>query len=179
MYRAFLLLLVAFSLTTTVFAHSSHVSVAQADWNAKSQKLEVALRVHAIDLERVIRVRTGKNLNLDDTKDVEKAVIAYLTENFIVGREFEKPKSGRSQKVLKPQKMEWVGMEVEIKYAWLYFEVPLKEGIEGTRFSNTMFFEHLTNQANTINLKHGKQRTSVVSTKGKPLHTATFRLSKK
>ena len=155
--------MIALASISVADAHPSHVSIAQAEFNPKTKKLEIALRVHAVDLERAIQASNKKRVNLDKSKASAKVVAAYVAKTFLVT-----PAKGKQKEI------EWVGMELQIKYAWLYFEVPLPEGIEGTKFSNRMFFEHLPNQANTINFKSAKKRTSIISTKAKPDHTASF-----
>ena len=44
-----------------VMAHPFHASIAEAEFNADSGKLEVALRLHPVDLEAVLREKHGKS----------------------------------------------------------------------------------------------------------------------
>ena len=135
-------------------AHPSHVSIAEAEFNPKNQHLEVALRVHPVDLERALRIRTKKRIDLDKTKNVDALISAYLNEVFQVKRA-----DGKKAKI------QWVGKEISLKWGWLYFEVPMKEGLEKARFSNRIFFELLPDQTNTILLRQGKSKSTLQFTR--------------
>ena len=69
----------------------------------------------------------------------------------------------------------WIGKEITIEYAWLYFEICLPEqGIAGLEFSNRIFFELEDAQTNTINFEDGKCKTSLSFTRVKPWKRVTF-----
>ncbi|MEO1999085.1 MAG: DUF6702 family protein [Planctomycetaceae bacterium] len=156
--------MLVFTLTTTpAVAHPFHVSLAEAEWNAKTGRLEVALKVHATDLEKALRRRTKKPVDLDKSPDVDRLISAYLNHVFRV----QSPKGQACT-------IKWVGKEVTLKSAWLYFELPLPQGIEGMRFSNQMFFELLSNQVNTINFKQGRKKLTLRFTRQSATHVAKF-----
>ena len=77
----------------------------------------------------------------------------YLARSFVV-----KEADGKQAKLI------WVGHEVDLKDAWLYFEVPLKKGLENATFGAGFFFERLPDQANIINFRVGKLRKSLTFT---------------
>ncbi len=134
----------------TALAHPAHVSIAEAELNAETGRLEVALRVHPVDLERALQLRNKKRINLDKTNEVDALITAYLSDVFQVKRA-----DGTAAKI------NWVGKEISLKWGWLYFEVPMKEGLEKARFSNRIFFELLEDQTNMILLKQGKSKTTL------------------
>lgn len=127
-------------------AHPFHVSVAVADWNAESGKLEVSLRCHPIDLEQVVNERAKKRVHLEKA---ESQVQAYLIDVI-------KATTRDGQDV----KLEWVGMELTDKYAWLYFEIPLKDGPSGTTLTHRLFFTELDDQVNLVTVRDGKRKRS-------------------
>ena len=93
--------------------HPFHVSFSEADYNFESGRLEVALRVHPADLEEVLRRRSGRRVDLDSEGEevLDRLLSAYAAERFLVAS----AGGGRG-------KLEWVGHEVDLNHAWLYFE---------------------------------------------------------
>ena len=140
-------------------AHPFHASIAEAEWNAKTKNLEVSLWVHPTDLEKALSRRSKKPIDPDKTTNLYQLSKADLSEVFII-----KDANG------KQKKLDWVGKEIKVKGAWLYFQFPLPNGPEGVRISNRIFFELLKDQENTITIqdrKH-KRRQSVVCTFSRP-----------
>ena len=143
-------LFVSLGCTGGVMAHPNHVSLAEANWNAKTGQLEVALKLHPNDLERALRARFRRRVVLEKAADIDRLIQKYLAEVFVV-----------TEKDGKLATIKWVGKEISVKAAWLYFELPLATGPDGATFSNRMFFELLTDQVNTINVRAGTQRKSL------------------
>lgn len=138
-------------------AHPFHVTIAEAEHNLQAKTLEVALRVNSIDLEAILSQRANRKVDLDETKDVDAMIVAYLNETFRV-----------ETSAKTPLKLKWVGKEAEVKTAWLYFELSVPNGIDGLRISNRVFFELEPDQTNTVNLKRGKERASLRFTRQTP-----------
>lgn len=46
-------------------AHPFHISTAEMEFNSKTGKFEVALKLHANDLERALSLQAGRRINLD------------------------------------------------------------------------------------------------------------------
>ena len=136
--------------------HPFHVTFATAEWNAKTKRLEVALRIDPNDLEQAIERREKKEIALEDNQ-AEQAVESYLRATFLV-------KSPQG----KPVELGWVGYEVEVKRAWLYFEIPLEDGPEGIEIKNTMLFGQVSKQVNIVSLRAGKQGATLKLTSDKP-----------
>ena len=99
-------------------AHPFHVSLAEVEFNAESGKLEVALRVYPLDLEKALTLHAARRISIDDEPEVDALIAAYLKDRFRVTGADGKPAS-----------IEWVGRELSVKDAWLYFEMPLSGGI--------------------------------------------------
>lgn len=130
-------------------AHPQHDSIARA--HLRPGRLEVALRVVPDDLEEALRVANQRRVDLDHTPNVDALIAEYLRERFSVRR------SGAS-----PCTLRWVGKEVEVAHAWLYFEIVIPDGPTDHVLSNTLFFEIAPTQVNTVRLNaHGKTRTLV------------------
>ena len=206
MTRHFILILlmvtgVIFTFERSAYAHPSHVTIAEAQFNAKTKSLEVALWVQPIDLENALRRRHNKPIDLDRTPKVDELIVEYLNEVFTVTLagdqgEMLKGASGNSgvaevePPVVQPRSagsprssqkhqnkvgsLKWVGKEVSVKAAWLYFELPLPDGCEGVTLSNRIFLELEANQVNTLNLREGKQKATLHFTREKPKATVSF-----
>ena len=134
----------------SVLAHPRHTSIAEAEWNAKTGRLEIAMLVNPLDLEQALRRLANRPIDLDKSAGIERLMQKYLARSFIV-----KEADGKQAKLV------WVGYEVNLKDAWLYFEVPLKRGPENVTFGSAFFLELLPDQANTINFRVGKLRKSL------------------
>ena len=148
--------------TSWTLAHPFHVSIAEAEWSSKTKSLEVALRVHPSDLEKALSRRAKKTIDLDKTPKIDVLIQDYLKEVF----------QARVEKAA-PEKIKWVGKEVKVKHAWLYFEIPLESGLSNVQFTNRIFFELLEDQVNTINFRDRakKRRKSLTFNKKKPTQT--------
>lgn len=129
--------------------HPFHVSIAEAEFNSETKCLEVALKVYPGDLERALQSMTGRPIRLEKTDQVDKLIVAYLQRTFSVVRDDQQAA------------MKWVGKELSIKDAWLYFELELPDGLEGSQISQQVFFELQADQANTITFRRGKSRKSL------------------
>ncbi|RUL85296.1 DUF6702 family protein [Tautonia sociabilis] len=142
-------------------AHPFHITIAEADYNADSGTLEVALRVYNPgDLEAALGRRAGERVDLERTENVDALILAYLKEALVAT-----PPGGD------PAPICWVGKEVTLKTAWLYFEIPLPDGPEGVCFTNTLLFEVEPDQVNTIVFGRGKDRASLRFSRDHPSQT--------
>ena len=105
-------LVAVIAVTTTAMAHESHTSVSEVEWNPTSQRFEVAMRLHIVDLEDSVSVVTGKKFRLEGNKAVPEQLTAYLSKRFAI-------RSLDGQQT----KLHWVGMELQLHDAWVYFEL--------------------------------------------------------
>lgn len=153
--------------TSGLGAHPFHVSLTEAEWNPKSKKLEVAIRLHPSDLEEALRQRTKKRISLEKTENIDELIQDYLASVFIVHE-------GKK----KAAKIEWVGKEIDVKDAWLYVEIPLEQGPEGIEISNRAFFELLEDQVNLITIRDGKRRKSFAFTRDRASAKVSFPTTK-
>ena len=145
-----LLLLVTLTAGVNLQAHPFHATYTEVDWNAKDKMLEVALRVQPEDLDRVLSLRTKRKIDIEKTKGVDKLIQTYLAEVFLV-----------EPKLKQPVAIRWIGKEVSSKEAWLYFEIPRPQGIEGLKLLNRIFLEILPDQVNTVRVRQGRQRVTL------------------
>jgi len=144
------LLLTGAALASPPAAHHFSRTLAEADYNRESKKLEVALSIAPHDLEWVLTQRRGKRVDLERTPGAEDFVLEYLSEVFSI-------KNAAGDKV----DLDWIGMEVHTKVAWLYFEVDLPDGLEKVQLTNRILLRWERDQVNTVNLTDGETRATL------------------
>ncbi len=165
-HRVLLPLVSLLFVTHVAAGHPFHVSIAEAEFNRSTKKLEVALRVHPSDLEAILSRRTKNRVDLDRTKDVDHLITQYVRETFVV-----RPKGGE------PLKLKWVGKEVDARYAWLYFEFPCTAQPGVWEVTDTILCDWLKDQSNTILFRQGDQRFSLNFRQEQPTRTLQLPLS--
>ncbi|MCH7546962.1 MAG: hypothetical protein IID30_11240 [Planctomycetes bacterium] len=190
---------------TLALRHPFHVTIAEAQVNINergNKVLEVALRVEPDELEAAIERRIDGKFNLETAPDADKLIVEYLDDVFRVRhpaadkkskpkplkpcpprkKDDEIPRSSTQpartpdqDKKKDPSIIHWIGKEITIEYAWLYFEICLPEkGVAGLEFSNRIFFELEDTQTNTINFEEVGRKTSLSFTRVKPWKRVKF-----
>jgi hypothetical protein len=119
--------------------HPWHRTVAEIDLRAAPPRLEVALRVDALELEQELSARAGRRLDLDDGAAVAPEATDLLRQSFLV-----RTRSGGYAG------LRWVGLETEGAEAWLYFELTLPEGPGPLLLSNQLFLDRNRLQENEL-----------------------------
>ena len=132
-------------------AHPFHISMADVEYNATTARLEVALRVFPLELERALLIRNARRVDLDSTPEIDRLIAEYLRTVFVVTLP-----SGDGAALA------WLGKDVGIGEAWLYFEYELPAGMQGVRIENRIFHELEADQANTINLRVGDSLSTLI-----------------
>ena len=140
------------SFVSVAWAHPSHLSLAEAEWNAQTGSLEVALKVLPLDLERALKRQFGRDVDLDKTpqKALDGMITRYLQQGFWLTDAEGRKRTWR-----------WVGKEVSVKEAWLYFEADLPGGLQGVQIGSRFFMELQNDQVNWVNLRQGKRRLTL------------------
>jgi hypothetical protein len=146
------------ALTNIATAHPFHTSVAEAEWNAETKRLEVALRVAADDFETALNAHSETRIRLDESDSADQAAQAYLKETFVIRRAKEE----------EPLELKWSGKEVTPKAVWLYFEVEAPDGVEGYELSNRVLHETEETQINTLAIKLNGRKVSLRCDRKKP-----------
>lgn len=132
--------LLAAATARTAGAHPYHVSSAEAQ--LRDGTLQVALKVTPEDLQEALRRLFGKDVDIDD--DVVPLVRAYLRTHFVV----------RGPKGAVP--MAWVGAEIELQTAWLYFEYETPGSARDYTLYSGVFFEIAPAQVNRVVVRRGE-----------------------
>lgn len=140
-----------------LLAHPVHTSLAEATYNRDSQRLEVALRVFADDLLVALGREASRPVSYEKTPASE---LNALTHRYVAGKFHVRTRSGELQP------LHWLGREFDQddgeQRLWLYFEVLLPDGPEGARMQHALFHEFIRGQRNTIALRDGSRRATLV-----------------
>ena len=149
-------------------AHAVHTSVAEADYNAATRRLEVSLRVFIDDFEAALSVHARRRLALATTPPAEFDAITreYLKATFTV-----RTPDGQLAPLL------WVGREVRDaeNELWFHFEVPLPGGVEGCRVHHRALGEQFPTQINSVRVRDGQRRVTLVFLARQTEKTVRFR----
>lgn len=156
-----LALLVLCFASTLNAAHPYHVSRAEIQYNATRGVFEVALCVWPEDLEKAIAQSEAKSIDLDELSetDRDRLIGKYVTGKFTV-RPQASDSSATGNKAdaepADPAPIHWVGSEISLKQAWLYFEIEVGASAPQWSFENRMFFELNEEQMNQIQVQDHK-----------------------
>jgi hypothetical protein len=149
-------------------AHAIHTSVAEADYNAATRRLEVSLRVFIDDFEAALSVHARRRLSLAATprEEFDAATRTYLAEKFTV-----RTPDGQFAPLV------WVGREVRDaeNELWFHFEVALPGGVEGCRVHHQALGEQFPTQINSVRVRDGERRLTLVFLPRQTEKTVRFR----
>ena len=140
------LTLVACCSLATGAVHPQHVTLAEAEWNPESRSLEIALRITPVQLEEAVERHAGRPVDLDAGAS-DAAVAAWLAAAFVVAPPDPDPADDEAPD---PVALKYVGKEVGVSRAWLYFEAPLPGGWEGATIANRVRLATEPEQHNTL-----------------------------
>ena len=164
-------------------AHPFHISNAECTFNAETGKVEIALRVWPVDLERGLSRMVDHPVDLVKDPDVDKLLLRYLDENLIIRNVKPAPSATPQTSAdadatkaapVEPTRLKWtwIGKELSDAECWLYVEAPLPPAGSDLTITNSLFFGHSRDQANTLILKSDGKTSSIITRVGsatKPL----------
>lgn len=137
-----------------VRAHPIHRSIAEATYQESTHKLEIALRVYADDFEVALSAHAKKKISIEKTPVAEFDTFAhaYVTETFTV-----KSADGTARA------FHWIGREIKDaeNEFWLYFEVELPAGVEGTKIRHAVMTDQFRDQLNSVQVRAGTRKQTL------------------
>lgn len=148
-----------FLTSATLHAHSLHQSTAEAEYNAKTKKLEVSLTVFINDLETALIRQSEREMRLDQTPAAEfdAQIQAYLAKTFVV-----------TDVAGKTAKIEWVGRKIDEETkksgdptVTLFFEIPLPNGLADAKLRHAVFCEMFKDQMNLLLIQNEKRKAEL------------------
>ncbi len=179
-------------------AHPFHISSAEVEFNPNTDRLQVSLKVQAIDFEQALSKMAGQRSKLEQT-DADELIIAYLGRHFYLtsqpaiadqaesnleGPAETPPDEAPSVASITPEssieasspsssRVHWVGRELKGAWLWLYFELELppaydKLAPDDLRLVDTVLCECNAGQINTVSVRHAGQRSTLKMTSQQP-----------
>ena len=143
------------AIAAAAHAHPIHTSLAEADYNRATNKLEVALKVFADDFENALGTHAKQKVSLEQTPrtEFEKLTRAYLADRFTL-------KSADGAKA----KLEFIGREWKeaSNELWLFFELTHSGELEGATLHHAVLAEQFADQINSVALRDGERRQTLV-----------------
>lgn len=139
---ALMLLMLTLS-SFTIMMHKHYFSLTEVKINSQKHTFEVSSKLFIDDLEAELGKVSNKKINLSDTlknQEVKKLLFDYLENNFKV------TVGG------KPQKLEYVGYEVENDVVWCYLEIPDFKETGKISVINTLLYGNFPEQSNLLNV---------------------------
>ncbi len=149
------------SLTTSLWAHPFHISTAEIEYHAPTQRLQVSLKVQAGDIERGVARMLSKRFQIEQADAVEH-LSRYVATAFYVSTAAEEPT------IEQMSKLHWVGSELKGAWLWCYFELELPASDQPLQLVDKLLCEINDSQINTVSVRFGQQRASLKLTQQQP-----------
>ncbi len=137
----------------SAIAHPRHSSIAEVEWNAKSGKFEVSLRMNSFELEAELSGLNSVPFSIERTEQAEAIVRKYVEQRFRIATDSH----SKCQ-------FHWVGMELERLDLWAYFELQPRTEVESAasavtfqnlRIYNALLMTVHPEQINLVNVIDG------------------------
>lgn len=162
--------------------HPFHISSAEIEYASESDRLQVSLKLQAVDMERALARMAGKRIKLEQA-DVDQWLVQYLARHLYLRPTTAVDAAGNSslehsaeriapegpaKKPLARSRVHWVGSELKGAWMWLYFELELPPTRDDLQLVNTVLFDTNTGQINTVSVRHAGQRIGLKLTSQQP-----------
>lgn len=163
-------------------AHPFHISSAELEYDSASDRLQVSLKLQAVDMERALARLAAKRIKLEQP-GIDEWIVKYLELHLYLtptvpanstGEPPRKPSAGSTIQAA-PQRnppsrsrVHWVGSELKGPWMWLYFELELPTTRANLQLVNTLLFDTNTGQINTVSVRHAGQRATLKLTSQQP-----------
>lgn len=134
-------------------AHPFHTSLTEAEYNAETQSLELAIKLAPVDLEETLSAYSGSKVVIGDADKNDALIHQYLQRKLRFYSNRPSP-----QGVVTPLPLQWVGKQLEINSIWVFLTVSTPE--TRVRLNNQLLLEIYPQQINTVSiLREGKKQT--------------------
>ena len=153
-----MLLFTTFGFTTSKSSvHEAYLSVTKLTFNENSKSFECEMKITAHDLEKSLKIISGKPVVLDKESmrnSNNKLVSQYIQNKFHVKINDEKIY------------LDFVGYEIETNDdGWIFFEIKYPKKINKMEVSNLVLTETFSLQQNVTHILYKEKKQSFVYTK--------------
>ena len=139
----------------TALLHPVHETVAEIQWNAKTERLEVALRLDSLD-EQWLRKKANRGED-----EISKWAPDYLRQKFRVSKPPQKRQRDGT-------KYRWVGRDEEGSHVWWFFEIEPADQKRPAWIDVRILYEREKNYTNRILILDQLPRRSLTLTIQRP-----------
>jgi hypothetical protein len=134
--------------------HDFHTSITEMRYNPREKSFEISIRVFTDDLEKVLSATNQNKKFLVENNDKNDAFVeAYVKKHFVVT-------NPKNQKPV----INYIGKEKEGDATWIYLEMPVNEGISGSKIQNNVLMDMFEDQTNIVNIFVQNQKKSYLFT---------------
>ncbi len=122
------------------------------DYNAKDKIIEITIQLFTHDLVPVLEIQAQqKSIDLEKTPEIDKILLSYLNENFILKDEKDSVRE-----------LKWVGKEIKSDQVFVYVEIPFESSFENLKLKNSIFFENFTEQTNLVIFHFNEEKADLL-----------------
>ncbi len=154
MTKIILTLIFIFAWTANVSAaelHRFHTSLTRIDYNSEQKLFEISIQLFTHDLVPLLERKSGKRIELDKSPEVDRIILDYLNENFVL-----------TDKKGETKNLKWVGKESDVDSIWIYLETASTENLENYTMKNTIFFESFPEQTNLVICRYDGKKADLM-----------------
>ena len=137
---------------SAIFLHPVHETFCEVEWNDKTKRMEVALRIDPLDEQWLAQQIERRDLESSNWR------LDYLEETFRFGR------GKTTDKINAKSVYRWVGREDERTNVWWYFEIAPVDGKRPEWIQQRMLFEREPDHANRVLVLGQKPHRSLTLT---------------
>ena len=160
------LLLLTSGFLTAFQLHDFHTSLTQMQFEAKSQTVEISIRMFTDDLETALtRENGGKPVQFGGPTRPDQLLERYVRRHFVVADSQRKPKP-----------YTYVGYEQESDAHWVYIEMPASgsDTFKNIVIKQDILMDLFGDQVNLVNIQYQQQKKTVVFRNNQPVQAVSL-----
>ena len=151
------------SLLIAMLLHPVHETVSEVEWNPKTLRMEVALRMSLLD-EQWVESSSAKN------PKTSAWATEYLRKRFVI----DPPSEPGDQRKRSANRYHWIGRQEIGSHVWWYFEIEPITKTRPLKISQQVLLERDESYVNRVVLLEGKSRTAIVLSAARPIAPLPF-----
>ena len=155
-----------FILLSSFVFHDFHTSLTQMHFEARSQTVEISVRMFTDDLETALtRENGGKPVRLSGPVKPDQLLEKYVRRHFIVAD------ARRKQRIYT-----YLGYEQEADAYWVYLEMPASgaDTFRNIVIKQDILMDLFDDQVNLINIQYNQQKKTLVFRNNQPVQAVSL-----
>jgi hypothetical protein len=146
--------------------HDFHTSLTQMEFAAKSQTVEISIRMFTDDLETALtKENGGKPIQFGGPTKPDQLLERYVRKHFVMAD---------SQR--KPRPYTYIGYEQESDAHWVYLEMPAAgaDTFRNVVIKQDILMDLFSDQVNLVNIQYNQQKKTVVFRNNQPVQAVSL-----